>query len=83
MNNAASFPFSLNFKGSPYQGTITPSGDTDKNGMPVYFRVMIGDNFFAYLCCGEIGWGRKDESKEQGDSGLIQAIGEFIKRHYQ
>jgi len=82
MNNAASFPFKVDFEGRQYQGTVTPSGDTDKNGLPVYFRIMIGDTFFAYLCCGEIGWGRKD-SEEKGDEGLIQAIGEFIKLHYQ
>jgi hypothetical protein len=82
MNNKASFPFSLDFEGGHYEGTIIPSGDTDKNGVPVYFRVMVGITFFAYVCCGEIGWSRKD-SEETGDEGLIQGIGECIKAHYQ
>ena len=82
MNNAASFPLSLDFEGSNYQGTVTPSEDSDNNGVPVYFRVMLGDEFFAYLCCGEIGWGRKDD-EDKGDSGLIQVIGDYIKAHYQ
>jgi hypothetical protein len=78
MNNDASFPFSLDFDGSHYSGTIAPSGETDKYGIPVYYRVMLGDTFFAYLCCGEIGWGRKD-STDEGDDGLIQAIGGFYQ----
>jgi hypothetical protein len=82
MNNAASFPFKIDFEGTHYEGSITPSGDTDKFGVPVYFRVMIGDAFFAYICCGELGWNRKD-STDTGDSGLIQAIGELIREHYQ
>ncbi|MHA4806828.1 hypothetical protein ACX0G9_01910 [Flavitalea flava] len=70
-----------------YKGTITPSGDTDKNGVPVYFRVVLENNFFAYLCCDEIGWQKKDDKdkKDQGeigDEGLIKALGEFIKQHY-
>jgi hypothetical protein len=60
----ASFPFALDFEGVHYEGMITSSGDTDKNGVPVYFRVMIGTTFFAYLCCGEFGWGRKDSPDE-------------------
>jgi hypothetical protein len=82
MNSNAAFPFSLDFEGTHYAGTITPSGDTDKFGSPVYFRVMVGDIFFAYLCCGELGWARKD-SEETGDEGLIGAIGEIIKTRYQ
>jgi hypothetical protein len=82
MNDNATFPFSLDFGGSHYSGTITPSGDTDKYGTPVYFRVMIKDVFFAYLCCGDIGWTRK-EGGETGDEGLIGAIGEYIREHYQ
>jgi hypothetical protein len=81
MNTEASFPFSLDFEDHHYSGTITPSGDTDNNGVPVYFRVMIGNEFFAYLCCGEFGWGKKDNDDE-GDTRLVQTIGEFIKAQY-
>jgi hypothetical protein len=81
MNTEASFPFHLDFEDKHYTGTITPSGDTDNNGVPVYFRVMIGNEFFAYLCCREVGWGKKDND-DGGDNGLVQAIGEFIKTHY-
>jgi hypothetical protein len=81
MNEKASFPFSLDHEGTHYTGRVTPSADTDQNGMPVYFRVMIGNSVFAYLCCGEMGWGKKDN--EEGDSGLVQAIGMDVKRHYE
>jgi hypothetical protein len=82
MNEKAAFAFHLDLEGAHYEGTITPSGDTDKLGTPVYFRVTIGDRFFAYLCCGEIGWGKKD-NEEGGDHGLVQSIGEIIKKHYE
>jgi hypothetical protein len=82
MNNDATFPFDISFEGSHYEGLITPSGETDKLGMPVYFRIMVGDKFFAYLCCAESIWGRKD-SGDTGDEGLIHEIGEHIKTHYQ
>jgi hypothetical protein len=82
MNEKASFPFSLDHEGAHYTGRVTPSADTDKNGMPVYFRVMIGNRVFAYLCCGEMGWGKKDKQDEKGDSGLIHAIGRDIQSHY-
>lgn len=82
MNNDATFPFKIDFEGTAYEGLITPSGETDKYGMPVYFRIKIGDKFFAYLCCADSVWGRKD-SQDVGDEGLIQEIGEYIKAHYQ
>jgi hypothetical protein len=82
MNEKASFPFSLDHEGAHYAGRITPSAETDKYGIPVYYRVMLGNRVFAYLCCGEMGWGRKDQD-EEGDSGLVQAIGRDIKRHYE
>lgn len=84
LNKKASFSFSLKFEDAHYSGIVTPSADTDKFGMPVYFRVQIGNKFFAYLCCGELGWSKKDNKEEDsGDSGLIHAIGGAIKRHYE
>ncbi|MDP4150077.1 MAG: hypothetical protein Q8927_07820 [Bacteroidota bacterium] len=82
MNNEATFPFSLDFEGTHYDGLITPSGETDKYGMPVYFRITIGDKFFAYICCDERNW-RRHESKDTGDEGLLQQIGELINRRYE
>jgi len=81
MNTRASFPLSLTFEGQHYAGTITPSEDVGINGMPVYFRVTLGDNFFAYLCCSDHGW--KDRDKEGHPGGLIQSIGNYITDYYE
>jgi hypothetical protein len=81
MNTAASFPLSLDYEGKHYAGTITPSEDVAITGMPVYFRVKLGDDFFAYLCCSDHGWQERD--KEGQHSGLIQAIGDYIADYYE
>lgn len=81
MNTRASFPLSLDFEGQHYSGTITPSEDMGINGMPVYFRVTLGDTFFTYLCCSDHGW--KERDNEGRPPGLIQAIGDYIADYYE
>ena len=80
MDTQNSFPLFLDFEGRHYTGSIIPSEELGKNKMPIYFRVMLGDAFFAYLCCGDHGW--KDREKEGHPSGLIQAIGNYIADYY-
>jgi len=60
MDTAKSFNLSLDFEGRHYQGTVTPSEDKGVNGMPIFFRILIGNTFFAYLCCGDKGWKERD-----------------------
>jgi hypothetical protein len=81
MNSKRSFPLSLDFQGQHYVGTITPSEDTGKNGQPIFFRVMLGDTFYAYLCCGDQGW--KERDREGHPAGLVQAIGDYIADYYE
>ena len=76
MNNDDAFPLSLDFEGKHYEGTIMPSVEKGPNGMPVYYRVTLGDELFAYLCCGDSGWSERDGSGQPG--GLISAIGNYI-----
>jgi hypothetical protein len=80
MNTKAAFPLSLDFEGRHYAGTVTPSGDTDKNGTPVYYRVTLGDKFFAYLCCADNGWMERDGIIQP--PALINAVGDYIRSHY-
>ena len=80
LNKRRTFPFSLMYEGEFYEGVITPSAQTGKNGMPVYFRVSIGEKLFAYLCCGDTGW-RAHEPKGNA-TGLIQAIIAYIREFY-
>lgn len=80
MNTARAFPLSLDFEGRHFDGTIVPSEDVGINGMPVYFRITLGDTFFAYLCCSDHGWMERD--KKGHPSGLIQAIGDYIVDYY-
>lgn len=78
-NNA--FPLSLDFEGRHYKGEISPSEETGKNGMPVYFRVSIDGQLFAYLCCADKGWWDRDGSGKP--DGLVNAIGDYITEYYQ
>ena len=81
MDTAKSFELSLDFEGRHYQGTITPSDEKGANGMPIYFRVMLGDELFAYLCCGDKGW--RDRDGENQPKGLVDAIGNYIVDYYE
>jgi hypothetical protein len=81
MDNNNSFPLSLDFEGRHYSGTITPSEDKGPNGMPVFFRVQLGDTFFAYLCCSDHGWRDRDDNGHQ--KGLINAIGNYVADYYE
>jgi hypothetical protein len=72
---------SLDFEGQHYEGTVTPSEEKGANGMPVYFRVVLGDQFFAYLCCGDKGWSERDGNGKP--KGLINAIGNYIIEFYE
>jgi hypothetical protein len=81
MDKSKSFPLSLDFGGRHYAGEVTPSEDKGQNGMPVYFRVTIGDELFAYLCCGDNGWIERDHSGNQKE--LIGAIGNYIVEYYE
>jgi hypothetical protein len=81
MDTKQSFKLALDFEGKHYDGTITPSEEKGANGMPVYFRVVLGDAFFAYLCCGDNGWKDRDNNSQQ--KGLVNAIGNYIADYYE
>jgi len=81
MDKDKSFQLSLDFEGKHYDGTITPSEEKGANGMPVYFRVVLGDTFFAYLCCADNGWNVRDG--EDRPNGLVNAIGDYIAEYYE
>jgi len=81
MNYDNSFPLALDFEGKHYAGTITPSAEKSRSGTPVFFRVTLGDELFAYICCGDKGWSEKSASDKS--SGLISAIGNYILEYYE
>ena len=80
LNKSRAFPLSLSYEGEYYTGDITPSAETGKNGLPVYYRVTIGDELFAYLCCGDTGWTTREQ--KGNSTGLIQAIAGYIRNYY-
>ncbi|HET6255255.1 MAG TPA: hypothetical protein VFE32_14335 [Puia sp.] len=80
LNKSRIIPLSLVYEGEYYEGDITPSAETGKNGMPVYFRVTIGNEFFAYLCCGDTGWTAREQKGNA--TGLVQAIAAYIRSYY-
>ena len=49
--------------------------------MPVYFRVVLGDKFFAHLCCSDSSW--KDRDATGNSRGLVNAIGNYIMDYYE
>jgi hypothetical protein len=75
------FLLTLDFEGRHYNGTIIPSDEKDQTGMPVYFRVTLENEFYAYLCCGTSGWSERDNSGKP--DGLIRAIGNYIFEYYE
>jgi len=80
MNTKNEFPLSLDFEGRHFEGVVTPSGETDENGLPVYYRVVIGKTLFAYLCCGDKGWFDREAGSQT--PGLVNKIGDYIQAHY-
>ena len=80
MAEVKDFILELDFEGNHYTGVITPSEELGNDGMPVYFRVEIGNELFAYLCCGDIGWHDRDGHGRPVD--LVNAIGDYIKKYY-
>ncbi|HWB93317.1 MAG TPA: hypothetical protein VG605_15755 [Puia sp.] len=81
MEKDQQFRLSLDFEGKHYEGEVTPSEEKGQNGMPVYFRVVLGGEFFAYLCCGDYGWRERDDQTQS--KGLINAIGQYIFDYYE
>jgi hypothetical protein len=76
-----SFKLALDFEGQHYDGMITPASEKGVNGMPVFFRVVIGDELFAYLCCADHGWYVAEEQGQPKD--LVNAIGNYIMDYYE
>ncbi|WP_431210066.1 hypothetical protein ACQ86N_28865 [Puia sp. P3] len=70
----------MDFEGKHYEGEITPSEEKGKNGMPIFFRVVLDGKFFAYLCCGDNGW--KERDGEGQPKGLVGEIGGYIGEFY-
>ena len=76
-----SFPLELDFEGKHYSGKITPSEERATDGTPVFFRVALGDELFAYLCCSDNGWRDRDAAGQP--KGLVTAIGNYIFDYYE
>ena len=74
------FPFLLDFEGQRMRASVTPSDEKNDSGQPVYFRVELNGQFFAYLCCNEDGWYEKDSSGKP--KTLVDAIGKAIHDYY-
>jgi hypothetical protein len=81
MNNKTTFPLSLDYGEKHYSGEVTPSEEKGPNGVPVYFRVTLGNELFTYLCCGDNGW--KEWDGEGQAQGLVSAIGNYIFKYYE
>ena len=81
MDSEHSFKLSIDLEGKHYEGMVTPSEDKGNNGVPVFFRVVLGNEFFAYLCCSDHGW--KEYESDEKPKGLINAIGTYIMDYYE
>jgi hypothetical protein len=81
MNNGAAFPLALEFEGRHYRGKVTPSEEKGDKGTPVYFRVTLDGQFFAYICCADHGWIERDGKSKPPE--LVGAIGDYIRRFYE
>ena len=75
------FPLDVDYGGKYYEAWITPSEEKGADDTPVFFRIMLNGDFFAYLCCGDQGWVERDGQKQPTD--LVGVIGEQIRAYYQ
>ena len=80
MENKQSFTLSLDFEGQHYEGMVTPSEERGKDGMPVFFRITLGDTFFAYFCCTDNGFMHHEGVSQPKE--LVQAIEKYILEYY-
>jgi hypothetical protein len=76
IENMGAFRLELDYEDKHYTGMILPSEEKDDKGFPVFFRVEIDGELYAYLCCGTTGW--FDRENKGGEDGLINAIGQYI-----
>jgi len=81
MDQTNEFKLELDFEGKHYSGMILPSEEKDNKGFPVFFRITIDGELFAYICCGQHGWHDKD--KKIGHNALMNAIGQYIFDWYE
>jgi hypothetical protein len=81
METTGAFKLSLDFDNRHYAGTILPSEEKDPNGFPIFFRIEIDGQLYAYICCGESGWHNRD--KKGGHDALLNAIGKYIHNWYE
>lgn len=81
VENTGTFRLEVDFEGRHYTGVVLPSEDKDAKGFPVFFRVEIDGELYAYICCGEAGWNNRDNNKT--DDGLISVIGQYIHDWYE
>jgi len=75
------FPLCLAFEQKHYLGTITPSVEKGPGGMPLSFRVTLGDEVFADLYSGDDGW--QDRLTPGLPNPLANAIGNYILQYYE
>lgn len=80
MDISATIPVSVHFGGRHYQGTVTPSKKKGLDGKPLYFRVMVNNEFFCFLSRGDDGWNELNGDRRR--KTLVEAIGECIAAHY-
>ena len=81
MGTTGAFKLELDFEGKHYSGTILPSEEKDSQEFPVFFRIEIDGELYAYICCGERGWHNRD--LKGGHNALINAIGDYIHDWYE
>lgn len=76
-----SFPLEFTDDDQFYDAWVTPSAELSPGGLPVFYRVMLNGDFFAYLCCWDNGWFQRDGEAASAD--LVSRIGERIAGYYQ
>lgn len=81
MDSIHSFPLEFDYGGRYYDAWVTPSDERGESGLPVFYRVTLNGDFFAYLCCGDNGWRQRDNQEQPKD--LTGLIGSLIQDFYQ
>ena len=74
-------PFKLRFEynGNPYEITVIPQGQSEKEDIPLNFNLIINRNNIADIGCTLDKW----ESHSIKDQNLINRIGFYIYKRYK
>lgn len=73
------FNIELTYNGMQYTGWVTPSGQTNDQGKPRSFHVVLNEIMFGNLSLNDHKW----TIDEQRPAELVEAVGQIIQSQWK